>query len=142
MAKFGKYAILDVVEHHFEKEPDWVWRIKPPNSGDELAMQKFMVNNRYEIDADGTRREFPPTYIEVAYREIAVTFAGTNIPGDDGKPILADAAKVFDVENILRQMPHEMIMEIWKAIWEAVPGWGMNPLPKTEAPTDTEAPSA
>ena len=134
MIKFGNYAILDVVEHQFDKEPEWAWKIKPPTSGDELAMQKFMVNNRYEIDAEGTRREFPPTVIEIAYREIAITFAGTTIPGEDGKPILADNAKVFDVENMLRQFPHEMTMEIWKAIGVAVPGWGMSPLYK---PTET-----
>ena len=130
--KFGNYAILDIVEHHFEKEPDWVWKIKPPTSGDELAMQKFMVNNRYEIDVEGTRREFPPTVIEIAYREIAITFSGTTIPGDDGKPILADNAKVSDIENMLRQFPHEMTMEIWKALGAAVPGWGMKQAPLAE----------
>jgi hypothetical protein len=137
MTNFGKYAILDVVEHQFEKEPDWVWKIKPPTSGDELAMQKFMVNNRYEIDAEGTRREFPPTVIEIAYREIAITFAGTTIPGDDGKPILPDNANVLGIENMLRSFPHEMTIEIWKAIGEAVPGWGMSPLHKpAEIPTE------
>ncbi len=130
---FGKYAIIDVVEHHFEQEPDWVWKIKPPTSGDELAMSKFLVQNRVEVDSGGTRREFPPTYTEIAYREIALCYAGTTIPkgGKNGKPvseggdpILPESAKVEQVEALLRKMPHEMVMEIWGAIADAVPGWG------------------
>ncbi len=130
---FGRYAIIDVVEHHFEKEPDWVWKIKPPTSGDELAMSKFLVQNRVEIGPDGTRREFPPTYTEIAYREIALCFGGTSIPAggkkgksleDGGKPILDDSAKIDLIEAVLRKMPHPMVMEIWGAIADAVPGWG------------------
>ncbi len=130
---FGNYAIIDVVEHHFEKEPDWVWKIKPPTSGDELAMSKFLVQNRVEQDASGVRREFPPTYTEIAYREIALTFGGTTIPkgGKKGKslteggdPILSESARIEQIEAVLRKMPHEMVMEIWGAIADAVPGWG------------------
>lgn len=130
---FGKYAIIDIVEHHFEKEPDWVWKIKPPTSGDELAMSKFLVQNRVEIDATGTRREFPPTYTEIAYREIALCFGGTTIPkggkagkaiADGGEPILKEDARVEVIEAVLRKMPHPMVMEIWGAIADSVPGWG------------------
>ena len=125
--KFGKYAIIDKVEHHFEKEPDWVWWIEPPTSGDELNMQKFTVNNRVEQGPDGVRHEYPLTLVEIAHREIALTFGGTNIPDDDGKPILGENAPVGAIETVLKQMPHDLVMEIWKAIGEAVPGWGMAP---------------
>lgn len=130
---FGNYAIIDTVEHHFDKEADWVWRIKPPNSGDELAMSKFLVQNRVEVGPDGTRREFPPTYTEIAYREIALCFGGTTIPkggktgkavADGGEPLLKDDARVELIEATLRKMPHPMVMEIWGAIADAVPGWG------------------
>jgi hypothetical protein len=130
---FGGYAIIDVVEHAFEKEPDWIWKIKPPNSGDELAMSKFLVQNRVEVDSSGTRREFPPTYTEIAYREIALCFGGTTIPrqgkkgksvAEGGDPVLKDDARVEQIEAVLRKMPHEMVMEIWGAIADCIPTWG------------------
>ncbi len=146
---FGKYAIIDKVEHHFDKEPDWYWNIKPPTSGDELAMSKFLVQNRTEVDQYGVRREFPPTYTEIAYREIALCFGGTNIPkgGKDGKsveeggdPILSDGARIEQIEAILRKMPHAMVMEIWGAIADSVPGWGPQrpKASKSQTPSDGE----
>src|SRR5512133_3261664 len=144
---FGSYAIIDVVEHHFEKEPDWVWKIKPPTSGDELAMSKFLVQNRVEVDSSGTRREFPPTYTEIAYREISLCFGGTTIPKSNGEPILKPDARVEQIEAVLRKMPHAMVMEIWGAIADHVPGWGpqrpkgrKNPEGSSSSPTpnDTE----
>lgn len=137
---FGSYAIIDVVEHHFEKEPEWVWKIKPPTSGDELAMSKFLVQNRVEVDATGTRREFPPTYTEIAYREIALCFGGTTIPKGNGEPILKPGASVDQIEALLRRMPHAMVMEIWGAIADSVPGWGpQRPKALTSPiPPDTE----
>jgi hypothetical protein len=143
---FGSYAIIDNVEHHFEKEPDWVWKIKPPTSGDELAMSKFLVQNRVEVDATGIRREFPPTYTEIAYREIALCFGGTTIPkgGKNGKavaeggdPILSEHAKIEQIESVLRKMPHPMVMEIWGAIADAVPGWGPQ---RPKAPPTSQTP--
>ncbi len=146
---FGNYAIVDKVEHHFEKEPDWVWKIKPPTSGDELAMSKFLVQNRVEVDPSGVRHEFPPTYTEIAYREIALCFGGTNIPkgGKNGKPveeggdpILSDGARIEQIEAILRKMPHPMVMEIWGAIADSVPGWGPQrpKVSKSQTPSDGE----
>lgn len=137
---FGKYAIIDVVEHHFEKEPEWVWKIKPPASGDELAMSKFLVQNRVEVDNTGTRREFPPTYTEIAYREIALCFGGTTIQKPNGDLILKDDARIEQIEAMLRKMPHSMVMEIWGAIADSVPGWGPQRPLASSSPTqpDTE----
>ena len=139
---FGKYAIIDSVEHHFLQEPDWTWTIKPPTSGDELSMSKFLVQNRYEVTADGTRREFPPTYTEIAYREIALCFGGTTVPKDDNGPILKTGSSINQVETMLRQMPHVMVMEIWSAIADAIPGWGPNktvrPLAQSQDALDEE----
>jgi hypothetical protein len=136
--KFGKYAIFDETKHLFKEEETWWWKIKPPTSGDELAMGKFMVNHRIETDRDGVRHEYPPTNTEICHREIALTFAGTNIPATEisleegGDPILKPGVTVEAIEAVLRQMPHPMVMEIWDAIAEAVPGWGpMRPKAKS-----------
>jgi hypothetical protein len=140
--KFGKYAIFDEVKHDFKEEPEWYWKIKPPTSGDELAMSKFMVNHRIETGPDGVRREYPPTHTEICHREIALTFAGTNIPLDEkpveegGDPILKPSDAIETIEAMLRKMPHPMVMEIWDAIAEAVPGWGpMRPKVKSSSPS-------
>jgi len=129
--KFGKYAIIDNVVHTFEQEPDWTWTIKPPTSGDELAMSKFLTNGRIEMGMDGVRREYPATSIEVAHQELALTFGGTTIPADDdapvaqgGEPILKIGTSTEAIKAVLRTMPNEMVMEIWDALAEAVPGWG------------------
>jgi hypothetical protein len=124
---FGKYAVLNTSRHHFELEPDWWWDIKPISSEEELDMTKFMSTNRYYTTRDGVRHEHPATWVEIAYREIALAFGGTNIPKDPKDPdvpVLAENAKVSDVENVLRKMPQEMVNEIWRAVGEANPTWG------------------
>lgn len=133
--KFGKYAILDEITHKFEQEPNWWWKIKPPTSGDELNMSKFFVQERVVKGVDGTVKEYPPTSLEIAYREIALTFGGTNIPADiekpveeGGKPVLKSDTDIEVIEALLKEMPHEMVLEIWDAIGDAVIGWG--PAPK------------
>lgn len=141
---FGNYAIIEEVTHHFEKEPDWFWKIRPPKSGDEHDINKFLVQNRVTVGPDGVTREFPPTHTEIAYREIALLFAGTNIPEDGkegksveegGKPVLKDNASLGQIEAVLRSMPHQMVMEIWGAIADSVPGWGPRRPKASTAPT-------
>ena len=131
MSKFGKYAIIDPVTFHFEKEEGWWWKIKPATAGDELALRKFYTEGRITYGPDGVRREYFPNLYEQAMREIALSFAGTNIPLDDdkpvedgGSPIIKIGVPVETVEATLRDMPTEMVMEIWKHVGEAVPGWG------------------
>lgn len=131
MQNFGKYAIISNVSHTFEKEPTWYWNIKPPTSGDELNMSRFLVQARVEIGTDGVRREYPPTNTEVIHREIALTFYKTNIPKDEslpveqgGEPLIPEGASVEAVEAVLLTMPHPLIMEIWGFIGDSVVGWG------------------
>ena len=121
---FGKYAIIQPVTHNLKLEEGWWWVINPPTSGDEVAMSRFLSNGRRELGPDGVIREFYPTNIEVVHREIALTFGGTNIPGEEGGLILSDNAKTEDVEKVLMTMPLEMVMELWAALGEAVPSWG------------------
>jgi len=140
--KFGSYAIFDEVVHSFEKEPNWFWKIKPPTSGDELSIAKFMTINRVELGPDGVRRELPPTYAEICHREIALLFAGTNIPldaeksvEDGGEPVVKIGVTVEKIEAVLKQMPHPMVTEIWDAIADAVPTWGpQRPNAKSSSP--------
>jgi hypothetical protein len=130
---FGNYAIVTAVEHRFEKEPGWYWKIKPPTSGDEYEINRFMVQNRVMRGPDGIEHDYPPTFTEIAYREIALLFDGTNIPAagkagtpveEGGAPLVAKDASVGQVEAALRKLPHGMVMEIWGAIADAVPNWG------------------
>lgn len=132
--KLSGYSIIDDVTHNLNKAPQYWWKIKPSTSGDELAMQRFLLQNRSNIGPDGVRREFPPTVIEVAYREIASVFKGTNIPKDEnkpveegGEPILKENASIDEIEKVLMQMPHELVDELWDAITEANPSWGTCP---------------
>ncbi len=121
---FGKYAILKPVTINLKLEPDWTWSIKPITTGEELQLSQFLNTERVAVLADGTRIGRPATNLEVACREIALSFAGTNIPGDDGKPILPRDATVDEVEAALKGMPHELVMELWNAVGEAIPTWG------------------
>ncbi|HZW04633.1 MAG TPA: hypothetical protein VFF68_11945 [Anaerolineaceae bacterium] len=154
MAKsFGKYAIVDPVTHHFEREPAWWWKIKPPTSGDELNLSRFTFQNRLVTGPDGVRREYPPTNTEIMHREVALTFGGTNLPADidapveeGGEPVLKVGLAVEQIEATLREMPHEMVLEIWAAVGQAVPGWGPAvPFGKKNIPapeTESQTPSA
>ena len=120
---FGNYAIVDNVRHYLEKEPTWWWEVKSPTVNDEIALARF-------IRSDG-EEGIGKLNIQIAAREIALTFAATNIPQDPEKPvedggksILKKGAPPEQVEQVLEQMPAEMLYEIWGAVGEAVPMWG------------------
>lgn len=135
--QFGKYAILDSVEHRFEKEPDWFWRIKSVSASDEIALQRFLFQRKVVTNGNA-REEIMPVNMEIVLREIALTFAGTNIPKykqEDGQsvpvmqedeivPILMEGASVDEIEAMLKKFPKDMVMEIWDAVGEANPTWG------------------
>jgi hypothetical protein len=131
MSIFGKYAILGEAEHHFQEEPELSWKVKPVTSGMELELSKFMLHNRIYRTNDGRQVELPPTWLENAYREIALSFGGTNIPkfedqpvSSGGEAILPKDAPIEEVEKVLQMMPQPMVMEIWKAVGKAYPKWG------------------
>ena len=122
--KVGKYALFEPVEYKFKEEPELWWKIKPPTSGDELSMARFLNRGKYMVGPEGASREDAPTMVEIMYREVALTFVGTNIEDDDGKPVLKKGASVTTIETVLKQLPHAMVLEIWEAIGENCPGWG------------------
>jgi hypothetical protein len=123
---FGNYAILDDVKHVFEKEPGWWWMIRPPSTRDELQVTRLLATDQTRREADGTVSNLQVTTLDVAIREIAVTFGGTNIPMSetDPTPILKKGALLGEIEDALKEMPRAMILELWTAVGKAVPGWG------------------
>jgi len=124
---FGKYAVVANHRHEFLEEPTWWWDIKPVNSGMELEMSKFLAHRRVMLTKDG-RTEMPPTAMEIGFREVALTFAGTNIPArpedETGEPILKAGATVEQIEALLSDMPRPLFMELWRAVGESYPFWG------------------
>ena len=121
---FGGYAIVEGAKYSFEKMPDLWWEILPVTSGMELARSKFLYHNRVVEGLDGARYEQPPSPMEIAYREIALTFGGTSMEFEDGKSVLSNDANVFEVEAVLEQLPQEMVMELWREIGRLFPKWG------------------
>jgi hypothetical protein len=133
---FGNYAMLEPIEYQLQKNPEWSWFIKPPTSGDELALARFINQGRVTISPEGTTRDAPPSWLEIAYREIAMTFGGTTIPKslEDETPVLAEDAKLTTVEAVLKAMPHPLVMELWEAVRTHVPGWGPRAVEEEEDP--------
>ena len=128
--QFGKYAIADDITHHFKEEPKWYWKVKAVTTGMELSMSKFL-NHRRLISTPEGRAELPPTSMEIAFREVALTFGGTNIPQDPNKPIedggapfIKEDATVEEIEAAIAKLPRAMFTEIWEAVGEAYPYWG------------------
>jgi hypothetical protein len=121
---FGDYAILDPFEYRFKRAPALYWKIVPVTSGHELQRARFMMYNRVIEDLKGNRTEQPPTPIEIAHREIALLFGGTNITDKSGNPVLSDQASTKEVEAALERFPPQMVAEIWVKIGELYPKWG------------------
>lgn len=132
MSNFGKYAILKAVVYKFEEEPEWYWKINPPTVSAEMEISKLLNSEREKVDAQGVKTSLVVTTLELALKEISVTFGGTNVPGLD----LNDDATPEQVEAVIRKMPRAMIIEIWEAVGDACPGWG--PVKKRNA-SETKA---
>lgn len=145
MKNFGKYAIVEPLRYHFHEEPSWWWQIRPPSAGDELALTRYINQGRLTRTEDGNIEEVIPTWIEIIFHEVALLFAGTNIPADPeepladgGKPFIKEDAEVSVISERLGEMPWEMIAEIADAIAEFVPGWGpKNPISRARADSET-----
>lgn len=110
---FGDYAIADAYEYHFDKAPEVYWKINPVTSGHELQRGRFLMRSEYQRSA-----------LEIAHREIALLFGGTNLKTKTGELVLADNASIEEVEAVLAKCPPDMIGELWVAIGELYPKWG------------------
>jgi hypothetical protein len=144
---WGEYALADSINYPFKDQKDWYWTINPITSGMELDYSKFLNHRRIKRHSDGTIEEFPAVGPEIAHRQIALCFGGTNIPrgkekeGEDGfKPILGEKATLSQIEKILAIMPPEMITEIWKAVGKSYPYWGPVDMGNDESEEDSDSP--
>ena len=69
------------VVHRFFRAPNLWWIIKPPSVLDQAVMEQFLSTMHTVVLPDKTVTQRPISLMELAIREIALTFGGTNIPG-------------------------------------------------------------
>lgn len=131
---FGNYAIVSEAKHYFEKEPDWYWEFKPPTAKEDLAISKYIKGGSVTTSHEGVTRNDVRTTEEIAIEELSLTFASTNIPNDEGTPVLKAGANPAQVKKCVEGMPPEMYKELWSALGEHVPGWGPVPVGDEEDP--------
>ena len=131
---FDKYVVISNVEHHFEKDPSLFWVIKPPTIKEEIALSRFYQEGRLKI-VDGQRITYPWSSIEIAIRQVALLFGGTNVTKDGTDSlVLRDDASLDAIEKYLGSLPPSVVMELFTAIGDAVPSWG-KPSPKKDEET-------
>lgn len=125
MAHFGKYGIIEGDTLNFSEEPELWWKILPVTAGMELGLTRFIQEGN-KIILNGEEHVVPHNNIEIACREVALTFGGTNIPESAGsdKPALKVGASLEEIEKFLATMPQGMFLEIWTQVGELYPFWG------------------
>jgi hypothetical protein len=127
-SRFGQYAILGNIEHKFAKDPKKTWMFRPSTSKDELGMTVFSTTQNQSVMGGVTLTRYP-NRVEIMWREIAYLTVASNIPTQEisagvAPVYLPENPKVSDVEGLLAQMPHEMVLELWGKLGECNPGWG------------------
>jgi len=126
---FGKYAVVDNVKHNFEEEPEWFWEFRPASVADELEVQRWLQKE--------SKKEFKPGWLDMAVKQIALCSVKTNIP----EAGLEEGGKLTQFEELLKQMPMDMLSELWVALGEVNPLWGP-PRPQKSDPEPMEDVSA
>lgn len=129
---FGEYAIADAYEYHLDKFPGVWWRFKAVTSGMELSRSKFLLHNRVITTPEGVQYDQPPTSLEIAFRELALTCGGTNLERRNGAPAIPEGASVDYIENILAEFPPDLIRELWEELARLFPRWGAADAPPRE----------
>lgn len=104
---FGKYS-KDHKKHTFEKAPDTYWVFRFPTAEDEAAMSRFVRNN-------------PPS-TDIFVMELALTFQETNLGGEE--PYIEADTPLSIRRARIGEMPHEMVVELARALKEYASGWG------------------
>lgn len=126
---FGSYSIIGTTKVYLEEEPEWFWEFQPITSEMELQMSKFMASHRNTLEEDGSRGP-GPTWMEIAFEELSLSFASTNIPkgevpvSDGGEPILEAGASPAEVRKVVGKMPRPLLMELWRGLGKTYPFWG------------------
>lgn len=136
MSKFGKYAIVDNVRYHLEREPELWWEFKPPTAREEVAINRFTQGQSIKQTGQGIERKII-TNAEVALEELALTFADCNFVDDDEKPLFISSMNVEGVKKVIQTFPRPLFYELWQALGETCPGWGA--LPAKAYDPDAEA---
>lgn len=121
-------------EYRPTESSEYYWRFKAPTVKVEEEMAAYITENAGSL-----------TTPEVAVKELARTFAGSNFPdpnspttdpyNPDFIPALSDDATPEDVERYLREsgMPSALMFELWKKMKEVAPHWGPEfPRPDSE----------
>jgi hypothetical protein len=130
----GKYAIVNASEYHLKEEPEMYWTFVPISSEQELELAQFLT--KYFAVPAGDQTVYD--WLMIAWRELAMTFGGTNITEDDGKIILEKSSDIPTREIVLKKLPMKLVAELWTALGEINPllGARKNPL---EKPIETES---
>jgi hypothetical protein len=130
MSKFGKYAIVEVTTYNLKLEPQWYWKIKSPTAREDLKMQNFFSNPPQMTLPDGRIVNAMISNLDVTLFELGLLFAGTNIPKGDtpveegGEPLCKVGDSIETIVEALKDLPTDMIVEIWTAIGECTTGYG------------------
>jgi hypothetical protein len=95
------------------------WRLKSPSEEGELSMGKFPEVCDYEYNQSKHRSKL----IQLAIREIALTYGGTNLVFEDGLS-LEQSASIDEIESFLLRFSNQTIIGIWYAVGEVYPTWG------------------
>lgn len=124
--KYGKYTNIIPTTYYLKKEPEWYWVINPPTVAGELAVAQLLATDKRAIGESKSIKTQAPTTLELAIREISVTFGATNIPTSDTDlaPLIEPYSTMPEVERIVKTMPRSLLLELWRAVGQAIPGWG------------------
>lgn len=95
------------------------WRLKSPSAEGELSMENFFGVCDFEYNQSKHRSRL----IQLAIREIALTYDGTNLIFKDGLS-LEQSASIDEIESFLLRFPNQTIIGIWYAVGEVYPAWG------------------
>lgn len=134
---FGDYAIADSITYYLKKMPGTWWKFKPVTSGMELDRSKFMIHNRVITTSDGIQYDQPPTSLEIAYRELALTFDGSSLQRENGEQAIPIGSSIERIEALLRAFPQELIIELWVELGRHFPKWGASSPEPPQENTDT-----
>ena len=130
---WGAYAIIEGVQHHLERKPEYHFLIRPLTHRDQLKIDKeVQALSYFDLEAD---RMVYPTNPQVALIEVATAYGGGNIPWIkekvvDGKLVqeaFDPPAPVSDLEVIkeyIGDLPFPVVEELWVAVGKANPTIG------------------
>ena len=119
MTVFGSYS-KETYTHQLRKEPEQYWKFKYPTAEDEVRAERFLRQS--------------PSATEIFILELALTFAGTSIGGDE--PYITEDMPLGVKQAHIGKMPHALILELAEVLNEFVPTWGLARKEEKQEQTD------